>query len=75
MIHPQEVEALIRAHIEGAQVKVLDPMDDGMHLQAVVISEKFAGLPLMKQHKMVMEAVREPLEGRLHALQITTKTP
>lgn len=75
MIDPKEVHRLIVEALPGAEVEVLDPMGDGDHLQATVSSDRFAGLPLVKQHKLVMEALREPLKGQLHALQLKTKTP
>ncbi len=75
MVDPQEIHRLILEALPGATVEVLDPMNDGDHLQATVISDKFVGLPLVKQHKIVMEALREPLQGRLHALQLKTMTP
>lgn len=75
MVDPQEIHRLILEALPGAEVEVLDPMRDGDHLQATVISEKFAGMPLVKQHKLVMDALREPLKGQLHALQLKTKIP
>ena len=75
MVDPQEIHRLIAAALPGAHVEVLDPMKDGEHLQAVVASDKFIGLPLVRQHKLVMDALREPLKDRLHALQLKTMTP
>lgn len=75
MVDPKEIHRLILEALPGAEIEVLDPMRDGDHLQATVISEKFAGMPLIKQHKLVMDALREPLKGQLHALQLKTKTP
>ena len=75
MVDPKEIHRLILEALPGAEVEVLDPMNDGDHLQATVVSDKFVGLPLVKQHKLVMEALREPLQGRLHELQLKPKTP
>jgi len=75
MVDPQEIHRLIAEALPGAHVEVLDPMRDGEHLQAVVASDKFVGLPLVRQHKLVMDALREPLKDRLHALQLKTITP
>ena len=75
MVDPREIHDLIQKALPGAHIEVLDPMNDGEHLQAVVISEKFAGLPLIKQHKLVMEPLREVLKDRLHALQLKTRPP
>jgi stress-induced morphogen len=75
MVDPQEVQRRIEEALPGARVKVTDPMRDGEHLQAVVAADAFAGLPLVKQHKLVMDALRELLRDRLHALQLKTMTP
>lgn len=75
MVDPQEVHRLIAAALPGARIQVLDPMRDGEHLQAVVAADAFVGLTLVKQHKLVMEALREVLQERLHALQLKTLTP
>lgn len=75
MVDPQEVHRLIEKALPGAKIRVLDPMRDGEHLQAVVAADAFVGLPLIKQHKLVMDALREVLQDRLHALQLRTMTP
>jgi acid stress-induced BolA-like protein IbaG/YrbA len=75
MVDPQEVHRLIAKALPGARIQVLDPMRDGEHLQAIVAADCFVGMPLVKQHKLVMEALREVLQGRLHALQLKTMTP
>lgn len=75
MVDPKEIHRLIALALPNATIEVLDPMRDGEHLQAVVASEEFRGIPLIRQHKMVMEALREPLKGQLHALQLKTMTP
>ncbi|MCS6972754.1 MAG: BolA family transcriptional regulator [Turneriella sp.] len=75
MVDPQEVERRIVASIPGAKVIVRDPLRDGEHLEAVVASEKFVGMPLVQQHKLVMAALRDLLQERLHALQLKTMTP
>ena len=48
---------------------------DGRHYEAVVISPAFEGLPLVRQHQMVMRALKAAFDGELHALQLTTYTP
>ncbi len=74
MVQAHEIQEIISSGLPHARVLVSDPMQDGTHLQAVVASEHFVGLPLIKQHKMVMDTVREVLEDRLHALQLKTMT-
>ena len=70
-----EIENLILASIHDAEVHVLDPMNDGQHLQAIVISPSFEGLPLFKQHQTVMKALKDALAGPVHAMGLKTFTP
>ncbi len=50
-------------------------MNDGQHLQAIVISETFAGMPLIKQHQMIMKPLKDTLAHSVHALGLKTFTP
>lgn len=74
MVNPQDIHDLIAAALPGAHVEVLDPMRDGDHLQATVAADQFEGMPLVKQHKFIMEVLKEPLQAKLHALQLKTMT-
>lgn len=40
-----------------------------------IISEAFAGKPLVQRHKLVYSLLGEELDGGLHALALRTKTP
>jgi len=49
---------------------------EGCSLEALVISEAFAGKSRIQQHRMVMERVKDLIaSGELHALSVTTHTP
>ena len=71
----EDVQKIIERAIPHAVVYVLDPMNDGRHLQAIVVSPIFQGVPLVKQHQMVMKPLQETLKDRLHALELKTFTP
>ncbi|XP_038017812.1 bolA-like protein 1 [Motacilla alba alba] len=45
------------------------------HFGVLVVSGRFAGLPLLQRHRLVHEALRAELAGPLHALQVTARTP
>ena len=60
---------------EEPKVMILDPRNDGIHLEAIVISEEFNTLSLVKRHQMVMKALKEPFATFLHALALKTFTP
>jgi stress-induced morphogen len=70
-----EIEALIRGGIPDARVEITDLRGDGDHYSARVVSESFRGLPRVKQHQRVYEALGGRMGGALHALQLTTAVP
>ena len=71
----EEIEALIRQGIPDARVEITDLAGDGDHYSARVVSESFRGLPRVRQHQRVYEALGGRMGGVLHALQLTTATP
>jgi acid stress-induced BolA-like protein IbaG/YrbA len=75
-MNTEHVEALIAAAFPGGAVQVQDLTGTGDHLQALIVSDRFAGLTMIKQHKLVYEVVQEYLDdGRIHALALKTYTP
>jgi stress-induced morphogen len=70
-----EIEALIRAALPDAEVKITDLAGDGDHYAAHVISGAFRGKTRVAQHKIVYEALGGRMGGELHALQLTTAVP
>jgi acid stress-induced BolA-like protein IbaG/YrbA len=71
---PDQIKQRIETAIPGANAYVLDPMNDGAHLQAYVISPVFEGMPVFKQQQMVMAAVKDIFQI-VHALGLKTFTP
>ena len=70
-----EIEELIVAGIPDARVEITDLRGDGDHYAARVVSESFRGMPRVRQHQRVYEALGGRMGGVLHALQLTTATP
>ncbi len=70
-----EIEGMILAALPGAMVTITDLRGDGDHYAAHVISEIFRGMPRVKQHQTVYNALGGKMGGVLHALQLTTATP
>ncbi|MBD3761241.1 BolA family transcriptional regulator [Sphingomonadaceae bacterium G21617-S1] len=70
-----EIEAMIKAALPDALVEITDLAGDGDHYAARVVSESFRGLPRVRQHQRVYEALGGRMGGVLHALQLTTATP
>jgi stress-induced morphogen len=65
---------LERAFPEASELDVVDRTGGGDHFQVTVASGRFAGLGLVDQHRLVYDALAEPLaDGTIHELRIKTK--
>lgn len=71
----EDVSRLIQDGIEGAKVEIIDLAGDGDHYEAIVTAEAFRGLPRIKQHQLVYNALGGRMGGELHALKLKTQTP
>ena len=59
---------------DAAELRVEDRTGGGDHFQVTVASPRFDGLPLLEQHRLVNDALSEPLrDGTIHELRIKTK--
>ena len=67
------VRRLIEAGLPGAEVHVEG--DDGVHFEATIVSEAFAGKPPIARHRMVYATLGERMGGEIHALALRTLTP
>lgn len=79
----------MRAALEQALAPVeLDIIDDSHkhvghagarggagHYSVVIVSARFADLPLLERHRMVYDALREMMNSDIHALSIQARTP
>ena len=71
----ERLELLLRdAFPDADELRVEDRTGGGDHFQVIVASPRFAGLSLLDQHRLVNEALAEPLrDGTIHELRITTR--
>jgi stress-induced morphogen len=71
----QRLDTLLQeAFPDASELDVLDRTGGGDHFHVTVVSEQFAGLSLVEQHKLVYAALADPLaDGTIHELRITTK--
>jgi len=73
MLTIDQIKGRIERGLPGAKVEIQDPRRDGVHLKAVVTYAEFKGKPLIQQHRMVYETLKEELKEQVHALAIETK--
>jgi stress-induced morphogen len=71
----ETLEQLLRqAFPEASELSVADRTGGGDHFQVSVTSDRFDGLSLVDQHRLVYEALADPLaNGTIHELRIKTK--
>ena len=71
----ERLEQLLRqAFPDADELRVDDRTGGGDHFQVTVAAARFDGLPLIDQHRLVNDALAEPLrDGTIHELRIKTK--
>ena len=74
MPEASQIKSRIEAAIPGAHAEVEDWTGGGDHFRATVVSERFAGLSRIQQHRLVYDIFGEEIGGPIHALSLTTRT-
>jgi stress-induced morphogen len=65
---------LEQAFPDATELAVVDRTGGGDHFQVAVTSPRFDGLTLVEAHRLVYDALAEPLaNGTIHELRIRTK--
>jgi acid stress-induced BolA-like protein IbaG/YrbA len=64
---------MIEAGLPGARATVNGA--DGVHFDAVVVSEAFVGVPTIKRHRLVYATLGSQMGNEIHALALKTLTP
>ena len=72
MVEPDDIRQTIAAHLPCEHIEV---RGDGHHFEAIIVSERFAGLSRIKQHQLVYGALGDRMREEIHALSMQTLTP
>ena len=81
MLVNQRTQAInaLRGHLTDAfpdaEIVIDDLAGDGDHYRARIVAAAFTGLPRVRQHQLVYDALGDRMGGVLHALQLTTAVP
>ena len=75
MAATEKLETLLRAAFpDASELAVDDRTGGGDHFQVTLASTRFDGLSLVEQHRLVYDALSEPLrDGTIHELRIKTR--
>ena len=72
-VNADTIKTLIEQGLPGARAQVQG--EDGVHFEAVVVSEAFAGKLPLARHRLVYATLGERMGGEIHALALKTLTP
>ena len=82
MSHQQTIEEKLNAALQPTHLEVLDeshmhsvPPGSESHFKITLVAKQFIDLPLIKQHRLVNDILKEELAGKIHALALHTYTP
>lgn len=77
-----EIERILREKLDPVHLEIRDDSalhaghagaaSGGGHYHVVIVSERFEGLTLLEQHRLVNDAVRHLIGGPIHALALKT---
>jgi acid stress-induced BolA-like protein IbaG/YrbA len=76
MITPEEIKATLTQALPVSLIEAQDLTGGGDHWQVIIVSAAFEGKGLIEQHRMVNDALKEPMgDQRIHALSLKTYSP
>ncbi|HVI58296.1 MAG TPA: BolA/IbaG family iron-sulfur metabolism protein [Luteimonas sp.] len=70
---PSTIRELIEQGLPGARVAVQG--EDGVHFEALVVSEAFRGKLPLARHRLVYATLGALMGNEIHALALRTLTP
>jgi BolA protein len=71
-LQPIELEIIDDSHLHAGHAGASDGRG---HFTVNVISERFAGVPVVRRHRLVYQAVGDMMETDIHALSIRALAP
>ena len=69
------LEQKVAAAFPAAQIEVADTTGGGDHFAMLIVSERFDGMPLVRRHRLVYDALGDLMRAEVHALSLQTLTP
>ena len=69
----ETIKNLIERGLPGSQAEVQGA--DGVHFEAVVVANAFAGKLPLARHRLVYATLGDLMGGAIHALSLKTLTP
>lgn len=68
------LEEKLKTHFPDGIISINDMTGTKDHLEIHIKSDRFKSLRLIQQHQLVMDALKEDLKARIHAVKLNTKS-
>lgn len=75
MLPPEDLKERILENLDDVTVEIMDMTGEMDHFRVIVVSPEFEGIPMVKQHQLVYDALGDAMDGDVHALGLKTYTP
>jgi BolA family transcriptional regulator, general stress-responsive regulator len=83
---PTKIQTVLQEKLKASLVEIEDEShlhaghkgradSQGGHYNVVVVSPLFAGKPMLKQHRLIYDALSQEMGVSIHALSLKTYTP
>ena len=83
---PTKIQTVLRDKLNASVVEIEDEShlhaghkgrtdSQGGHYNLIVVSPIFAGKPMLKQHRLIYDALAQEMGVSIHALSLKTYTP
>lgn len=69
---PTELQIKDQSHLHAGHAGAAG---GGRHFQIAIVAEQFAGLPRLRRHQMIYDALGDLMTARIHALSIRASAP
>ena len=66
------IEETLRNAFPNAQITVEDTTGGGDHFQVTIVSDRFAGMSMIEQHRLVYTELGQKVGREIHALGLRT---
>jgi stress-induced morphogen len=74
-ITADQIRSKILQALPDAEVTVEDTTGTGDHYAATIVTASFQGRGPVDRHRMIYAALGDAMNGPIHALALTTRTP
>ena len=72
-ISQEDLFSILQQSFPNAQIKITDLAGDNDHYSLDITDNSFKNIPLIKQHRLVKDALKSALHSNLHAITIKTR--